>query len=91
MQEGPFMTVTIALTLTVYQPCSKHISVVLVTRLCLTLCDPMDCSPLGSSVHGVLQARILECVASPFSVLAILPSLSMLLLLFSRSVVADSL
>ena len=28
----------------------------------LTLCDPMDCSPLGSSVHGILQARILEWV-----------------------------
>ena len=27
---------------------------------CLTLCDPMDCSPPGSSVHGILQARILE-------------------------------
>ena len=30
---------------------------------CLTLCDPMHCSPLGSSVHGILQARILEWVA----------------------------
>ena len=30
---------------------------------CLTLCNPMDCSPPGSSVHGVLQARILEWVA----------------------------
>ena len=29
---------------------------------CLTLCDPMDCSPPGSSVHGILQARILEWV-----------------------------
>ena len=27
---------------------------------CLTLCDPMDYSPLGSSIHGILQARILE-------------------------------
>ena len=34
---------------------------------CLTLCDSMDCSPPGSSVHGVLQARILEWVAMPFS------------------------
>ena len=40
---------------------------VLVTRLCLTLCDSMDCSPPGSSVHGILQARILEWVAIPFS------------------------
>ena len=33
--------------------------------LCLTLCDPMDCSPPGSSVHGILRARILEWVAMP--------------------------
>ena len=32
---------------------------------CLTLCDPMDCSPPGSSVHGILQARTLEWVAMP--------------------------
>ena len=32
-----------------------------------TLCDPMDCNPPGSSVHGILQARILERVAMPFS------------------------
>ena len=41
--------------------------VCLVTQLCLTLCDPMDCSPLDSSVHGILQARIQEWVAIPFS------------------------
>ena len=34
---------------------------------CLTLCDPMGCSPSGSSVHGILQARILEWVAMPSS------------------------
>ena len=34
---------------------------------CLTLCDPMDGSPLGSSVSGILQARILEWVAISFS------------------------
>ena len=34
---------------------------------CLTLCDPMDCSPPASSVHGILQARILEWVAMPIS------------------------
>ena len=39
----------------------------LVTQLCPVLCDPMDCSPPGSSVHGILQARILEWVAIPFS------------------------
>ena len=40
---------------------------VLVAQLRLTLCDPMDCSPPGSSVHGILQARILEWVAICFS------------------------
>ena len=38
-----------------------------VTQSCLTLCNPMDCSPPGSSVHGILQARILEWVAISFS------------------------
>ena len=41
--------------------------VCLVAQLCPTLCDPMDCSPPCSSVHGILQARILEWVAMPFS------------------------
>ena len=36
-------------------------------QLCLTLCDPLDCSLPGSSVHGILQARVLECVTMPFS------------------------
>ena len=36
-------------------------------QLCPTLCNPVDCSPAGSSVHGILQARILEWVAMPFS------------------------
>ena len=35
----------------------------LVAKLCPTLCDPMDCSPPASSVHGISQARILEWVA----------------------------
>ena len=35
---------------------------------CPTLCYPMDSSPPGSSVHGILQARILECIAISFSV-----------------------
>ena len=38
----------------------------LVTQLCWTLCNPMDCSPPGSSVHGILQARMLEWVAIPY-------------------------
>ena len=38
-----------------------------VAQLCLTLCDPMDCSPPGSSVQGILQARILKWVAMSLS------------------------
>ena len=37
---------------------------VLVTQLCLTLCDPMDCNLLGSSVHEIFQARILKWIAT---------------------------
>ena len=44
-----------------------HLKLLLVTQSCWILCDPMDCSPPGSSVHGILQARILEWVAIPFS------------------------
>ena len=40
---------------------------VLAIQLCLTLSNSIDCSPSGSSVHGLLQARILEWVAIPFS------------------------
>ena len=40
-------------------------AVCIVAQLCPTLCDSMDCSLPGSSVHGVLQARILEWVAMP--------------------------
>ena len=36
-------------------------------QLCPVICNPMDCSPPGSSVHGILQARILEWVAISFS------------------------
>ena len=39
----------------------------LATKLFLTLCDPVDSSPLGCSVHGISQARILEWVAISFS------------------------
>ena len=38
-----------------------------VSQLCLTLCGPLDCSPLGSSVRGISQARILERVAISYS------------------------
>ena len=48
-----------------------------VAQSCLTLSDPMDCSPPGSSVHGIFQARVLEWGAIAFSK-------AMLLLLLSR-------
>ena len=43
------------------------IVLVLVPQLYRTFCDSMDCSPPGSSVHGILQARVLDWVAIPFS------------------------
>ena len=39
----------------------------LVTQSCLTLCNPMDCKPPSSSVDGISQTRILECIAISFS------------------------
>ena len=39
----------------------------LVSHSCLTHCHPMDCSPPGSSVHGIVQARLVEWVAISFS------------------------
>ena len=43
------------------------LSVVLAAQLCQTLCNSIDYSPPGSSVHGILQARILEWIAISFS------------------------
>ena len=40
---------------------------VLIAQLCPTLCDPMDCSPVGSSIHGISQAKKQEWVAISFS------------------------
>ena len=48
-------------------PPEKKIVKVFITQLCPTLCNPMECSPRGSSVHGILQARVLEWGAIPFS------------------------
>ena len=53
--------------LSYYNRSQKCIESVLVTQSCLTVCDPTVCSPLGSSVHGISQARMLEWVAIPFS------------------------
>ena len=47
--------------------CKKWKVKVLVTQSCPILCDPMDCGLPDSSVHGILQTRILEGVAIPFS------------------------
>ena len=43
-----------------------------IAQSCLTLYDSMDCNPLASSVHGILQARILERVAISSSILCFL-------------------
>ena len=51
----------------IYIPIIRKASVQSVAQSCPTLRDPMDCSPPGSSVHGILQARTLEWVAIPFS------------------------
>ena len=50
-------------------PCMKVKSESEVVQSCPTLFDPMDCSPLGCSVHGIFQARVLEWAAIAFSVL----------------------
>ena len=39
-----------------------------VAQSCLTVSDPMDCSPPGSSIHGIFQARVLEWGATAFSI-----------------------
>ena len=77
--NNQFTQLLFFLVLRIFKICFNHLQVystvlltivtmcVLVTKLCPTLCNPMDCSPPGSSVHGILQARILEWVAIPFS------------------------
>ena len=45
----------------------NSVNIASVTQSCPTLWDPMDCSPAGSSVHGILQGTILELVAMPSS------------------------
>ena len=51
------------------QPLKQYVCVCVCVcvQLCPTLCDPMDCSPPGSSVHGIFPATILEWVAVPSS------------------------
>ena len=52
--------------------CRKVKSETEVAPSCPTLCDPMDCSPPGSSVHGIFQARVLEWGAIAFSVTSLI-------------------
>ena len=47
----------------IYNPIFPSFSCCLITKSCPTLCNPMDLSPPGSSVHGISQTRILEWVA----------------------------
>ena len=47
--------------------CDPVLFLVLVTKLCPTLCDPMDCTPPGSSLHGIFQSRKLGLVSISFS------------------------
>ena len=55
------MKKTVLLLLTIAAAAAKSL------QSCLTLSDPMDCSPPGSSVHGIFQARVLEWGAIAFS------------------------
>ena len=64
---GPSWPSVPALTFSQLCVCVCVCVCVLVAQSCPTLCDPIDCSPPGSSVHGILQARILEWIAMPFS------------------------
>ena len=59
-QQAPYLG-------TLFRLLCQLTQVVLVAQSCPTLCDPMDYSLPGFSVHGILQARILEWVAMPFS------------------------
>ena len=62
-------------------------AVCFIAQLCLTLCDPFDCSPPGSLVHGILRARVLELVTMPSS--RDLPNPGTELMSFVSSVLAD--
>ena len=63
----PVMVFTLRFSGPIHLPLSDGMWKVKVTQLCLTLLDPMDCSLPGSSVHGILQTRILEWLAILFS------------------------
>ena len=64
--------------------CMKVKSESEVAQSCLTLSDPMDCSPPGSSVHGIFQARVLEWGAVAFSIVYLLDAFILLLYFVSK-------
>ena len=57
-----------------------------VAQLCPTLSDPMDCSPPGSSVHGIFQARVLEGGAIAFSRNGLIETITIQIVLIRRCV-----
>ena len=59
IQKGEDVCVCVCVCVCIYALSAKSL------QSCPTLCNPKDCSPLGSSVHVILQARILEWVACP--------------------------
>ena len=69
--RGPQSLFRLSVNKEVGMECQLQISTchvyVLVAQSCPTHCVPMDCSPPGSSVHGILQARILQQLAMPYS------------------------
>ena len=67
LQPGQWRMLSVLPVLPLVLYWQKRKRKVLVTQSCPMLCDPMDCGPPGSSVHGVLQGRILEWIAMPFS------------------------
>ena len=68
-QYCSFITANVGIDKFSPEMCIGHIclGLFLVAQSCLTLWDPMDCSSPGSSVHGILQGRIVECVAISYS------------------------
>ena len=62
-----------------------------VAQSCPIACDPMDCNPPGSAVHGILQARVLEWVAISFTIQLPVCVCVCVCVCVSHSVVSDSL
>ena len=70
--------------------CLYQVKKVKVAQLCPTLCDPMDCSPPGSSVHGISQARTLEWVAVSYSRISCRPRNQTLVACTGRQILYQS-